>query len=179
MNKDDLHCPKCGATQHAGARFCRLCGGPVAAVVHPTAGSLVKDALATANTVAAGVQSVQKAAQVAEKIQSIIVRPPAKWKIVTEELLVPVGRTFVEAASAAAQQRAVSETEQKVPQPPAGTLTCAACGLPLRLGAKFCGACGAAASSGKEAAVKSFCPSCGREAIPGKKFCGSCGHKLG
>jgi len=53
------------------------------------------------------------------------------------------------------------------PEPPPGGV-CASCGAPLRSGAKFCAACGAAAGPPR-------CRSCGSELRPNARFCGSCG----
>lgn len=183
MKENPPHCPECSAALPAAARFCPVCGKDLTQQsehnVQLTSGSPLQEVLAAASTVAKGVQSVQQAVQIARKVESIVVRPPAQWKVVTEELLVPAGQTFVDAALAATQRLAAPERVDGTPPLPAGTLKCTACGAPLKTGARFCGQCGAAAGSVRNSNAKSLCPSCGHEVTLGKKFCGSCGHKLG
>lgn len=56
------------------------------------------------------------------------------------------------------------------PVPSAAEHLCAACGEPLRSGARFCSMCGAP--------VQTTCPGCGAEVSPGARFCADCGTKL-
>ncbi|HPQ89409.1 MAG TPA: zinc ribbon domain-containing protein, partial [Candidatus Mcinerneyibacteriales bacterium] len=49
--------------------------------------------------------------------------------------------------------------------------TCASCGQPVPLGAKFCPHCG-------EVIRKKKCPACGAVLSDENKFCPQCGHDL-
>ncbi len=66
----------------------------------------------------------------------------------------------------------VQPLNSTVPQKPANTQSCSACGKAIPAGSKFCPECGA------KQAVASFCPECGAKVAAGAKFCSACGHKL-
>ncbi|MBN2393558.1 MAG: zinc ribbon domain-containing protein [Anaerolineae bacterium] len=54
------------------------------------------------------------------------------------------------------------------------TEVCSHCGKPLRVGARFCPACGAAQSQSPEL----LCPHCKAVTRPGAKFCSVCGQPI-
>ena len=60
---------------------------------------------------------------------------------------------------------------------------CASCAEPLRLGARFCGRCGATQPTPLAMATaserRSFCDMCGRPLLPGAEFCRDCGEPAG
>ncbi len=55
---------------------------------------------------------------------------------------------------------------------------CTNCGVPLRLGARFCGRCGSTqpTPSPTTGGRRIFCDMCGRPLLPGASFCADCGE---
>lgn len=60
----------------------------------------------------------------------------------------------------------------------ASSAPCVHCGQPVRIGARFCAACGQSVAAASAPQPANSCPRCGQSLRPGAKFCAQCGAKF-
>lgn len=76
------------------------------------------------------------------------------------------------------QRPAPSSPAMPGPTAASGSTPCAQCGRPVRVGAKFCTACGQSVTVAAVPQTPTACPRCTQPQRPGARFCPHCGQRF-